>query len=111
MANNLVATPMSLDTDLASYQAAQTLTAQAELLGLKIRKIALFANASTVAGTVTITDPVTNANLVQPIPVAATLAAGAPIFTDDLTSSLTWADFKVTGLTATKATLLLWWGR
>lgn len=112
MANVLYANPLILDTDLASFQANQTLTAATELLGLRVRKIALYVNSTSVAGTVTVTDPVTTNPLHAPMVITASQAAGTILFTDDFgASGLTWEDFKVTGLTATSTKLMIWYGR
>ena len=111
MANSLLTNPLVVTADLASYQAAQTLTAQSELLGLKVKKFAIVATAATAAGTVSIVDPVSNTVLLAPVVVAASLATGTVVATDDFPNNLTWADFKVTGLTATNTELLLWYGR
>lgn len=112
MANQLSQNPMILDTDFASYQAVQTLTATAWKLGLRIRKIALVANAATVAGQVTVTDPNNSRNLLLPMNISAGQSAGTILYTDDFVSSPpVWSDFAVTGLTATKTSLYIWFTR
>lgn len=107
MANNLNSMPISVDTDLASFGAAQTL--QATPFGLRVWKIALYAGASAAAGTVTITQPGTGISLYPPIVVPATPAQGTIILNDNIQQLLTWADFAVTGLTATKTVLMVWY--
>lgn len=110
MSNILNVVPTAIDTDLASYQAAQTLTAQSEQLGLKVKQIALVANGATSAGTVTVTDPISGANLLPPMVVAAALASGTLIFFQSYPGA-NWQDFKVTGVTATGTRLCIWWTR
>lgn len=110
MANSLSTNPLVLTADLASFQAAQTLTAQSEPLGIRIRKRALYANASTVAGTVTVTDPVSGRLLLVPVAVAAYQITDAVLYAQDFPSDpQMWTNFSATGLTATKTTLVLWW--
>ena len=110
MSNQLSVIPTTIDTDLPSYQAAQTLTAQTELSGLKVKQIALVANGATAAGTVTVTDPITGANLTPPLVVAASLANGTLIYFQAY-PNVNWQDFKVAGVTATNTRLCVWWGR
>jgi hypothetical protein len=111
VSNQLSVNPMALDTDIASYQAAQTLTAATELLGVRVRKIVLVAASTTAAGTVTVIDPVSNTTLAAPIVVAASQAAGTVIFSDEIVSPPMWSDFKVTGLTATATRMYIWYSR
>jgi hypothetical protein len=101
---------MVLDTDMASYQAVQTLVAGSNPLGLKIKKIALYSNSTSVAGTVSITDPITTNPLMAPMVVSAGQAAGTVLYFDEFTNVLRWQDFKVTGLTATSTKLMIWFG-
>jgi hypothetical protein len=109
MANQLSVNPIVLDTDLPSYQAAQTLTASVEPLGLRIRKMALFGNGTTVAGTVSVTDPVSGRLLLVPMIIPAGGSLDTALFEDDYPSAPPmWTDFKVTGLTSTVTKLVLW---
>jgi hypothetical protein len=73
--NSLNTNPVSVDADLASFGAAQSL--QAKPFGLRVYKVSLVAAATTTAGTVTITNPVDGSALYDPILVAAGLATGA----------------------------------
>ncbi len=106
MANNLASNPLSIDTDLASFQAAQTLT-PGQNYGKQVSQLVLVAAAATAAGTVTITDPLSSIQLVAPIPVAASLAAGTVIATVTIPPSV-WRDFAVTGVTATNTRVYVW---
>lgn len=109
MANNLSANPIQLTADLASFQGAQTLR-PGQKFPLRVRKITLSVGSSaSVAGTVTITDPITGIELAPAIPVAAGTAAHTVIYNDDLPETTSWADFDVAGLTATGTTLLVWY--
>jgi hypothetical protein len=108
MANSLSTNPIVLTADIASYQAAQTLTAASEPIGVKIRRITLLSAGTTVAGSVAITDPASGRNLVPPIAVAAGVASGTRILDIDLADDPTIApDFKVVGVTATVTSLYL----
>lgn len=109
MANQLSTNPISISADLASFQSAQTLRS-GQTFGLSISKITLaVGSAASVAGQVTITDPVTGTNLLAPILVAGGTAAETIIYDDTLSSPLSWADFKVTGVTATGTVLYIWY--
>ncbi len=111
MSNVLTSNPMVLDTDITSYQAAQTLTSQSELLGIRVSKMALIAKSTTVAGNVTVTDPASCNSLLLPMSVSAGSTADTVLFSDEFDSELVWEDFKVTGLTATGTELYLWYSR
>lgn len=107
MPNNLGVMPLSVDTDLASFGAAQTL--QAKPFGIRVWKIALVATATTVAGTVTVTDPISGAPLMAPMLVPAALPTDTILFYDNPTQLMLMQDFKVTGVTATSTRLFLWY--
>lgn len=107
MANNLNSLPILIDTDIASFGAAQTL--QASPFGLRVWKIALYAAASTTAGTVTITEPISGIPLMAPMVVASGIAAGTLLYYDNPTQLLQWRDFAVTGVTATGTKLMVWY--
>lgn len=107
MANVYNSMPIALDTDVASFFAAQTL--QKQIFGLRVYKISLVAAAGTTAGNVTITEPNSGIALYEPIAVAASLTAGATVVTDNPTYPLQWRDFAVTGLTGTGTRLYIWY--
>lgn len=107
MANSLNSLPITVDTDLTSFGAAQTL--QAKPFGLRVWKIALYANAVTTVGTVSITEPNSGIPLVAPMVVSASSPIGTVLYYDNPTQLLQWRDFKVTGLIATGTTLLVWY--
>jgi hypothetical protein len=107
MANSLATRPLIIDTDFDSYR-----TAASALQGVRVLKLALVVGTSavSVAGTVTITAS-DGSTLYPPLPVSGGLAATTIIYVDNPTaptSSLTWKDFAVTGVTATKTVLYLW---
>lgn len=107
MANALGNMPITIDTDLVSFGASQTL--QTKPFGLRVWKIELAATTSTTAGTVSITDPVSGIPLLAPMLVPATQATGTIIFYDNPTQLLQWKDFAVTGVTATGTRLFVWY--
>jgi hypothetical protein len=107
MANNYNSLPITLDTDTNSWFSGQTL--QKERFGLRVWKIALYANASTTAGTVTVTEPNSGIPLIAPMAVPAASVAGTVLYYDNPTQLLQWRDFKATGLTATGTTLMVWY--
>lgn len=107
MANVYNSMPISLDTDMASFFAGQTL--QAQRFGLRVYKIAVVAAAGTTAGNILITEPNSGIALYEPIAVPASLTAGAGVLTDNPTYPLQWRDFAVSGLSATGARLLVWY--
>lgn len=112
MANQLGSDPVVIDTDLNSFNAAQTLnpaTGDGVQGGLRVRKMALVVGGSAaVAGTVTVTDPVSGINLLAPMQVVNG-AANTILFDDDFIRPLVWSDFKVTGVTATGTKLYIWY--
>jgi hypothetical protein len=108
MANNFNSMPISLDTDVANFGAAQTL--QARPFGLRVWKIELYSVGASTAGTVTVTEPNSGIQLLGPMAVAAGATAGSLLFYDNPTQLLQWpANFAVTGLTATGTRLLIWY--
>lgn len=107
MANSNNSMPILLDTDTNSWGKAQTL--QATPFGLRVWKIALFVNTTSIAGTVNIVDPNDNTVLLAPMVVPAAGAAGTLYFYDNPIQLLQWRDFKVTGLTATSTKLMIWY--
>lgn len=107
MANSLNSMPITIDTDLASFGAAQTL--QNTPFGIRVWKIALYAVDASVAGTVTVTSPSGDVELLAPMVVPAASSAGTVLYYDNPTQLLTWKDFKVTGVTATKTRLMVWY--
>jgi len=111
MANLYNQMPIQLDTDIASYRAAQTLVAPTSNVptNVNVWKLVLQVNATSVAGTVTITKPSDGTNLFPPMPVAAGATAGSILYLDEPNSLMNWADFAVTGLTATSTRLWLWY--
>lgn len=109
MANNLSSNPIQITADIAGFQAAQTLR-PGQKFGLSVYKIELSVGSSaSVAGTVTITDPITGRNLIPPITVAASVAANTALLDDDIVDMLLWGDFAVTGVTATGTVLTIWY--
>lgn len=113
MANNYNNNPIVLDTDMASgWKSLQALFANAaSAVGIRVYKIELVSNGTTVAGTVSIVDPTTNQPLWGPIAVAATAgAAGTVLQREDFAMQMpAFRDFKVTGLTATVTKLYIWY--
>lgn len=99
--------PISLDTDIASWGAAQTLQARAP--GIRVYKLALQAVGTTVAGAVTITNPIDGSILLPTMVVAAGSVANTMLYYDNITDLLTWKDFSTTGLTATNTRLFIWY--
>jgi hypothetical protein len=107
MANSLNSMPITVDTDLASFGAGQTL--QSKPFGIRVWKMALVATTSTTAGTVTITEPNSGIPLAAPMVVPAGSATGTILYYDNPTQLLQWRDFAVTGLTATGTRLFVWY--
>ena len=105
---NTYGKPIILDTDLVSYRASAP-----SLQGVRVTKLilAVGSGSASSAGTVTITAPSDGATLYPTLVIAASVAANSILFSDEPTDakgSLTWRDFAVTGLTATKTILYLW---
>jgi hypothetical protein len=107
MPNTPNSMPATFDTDFTSFFAIQTL--QAQIFGLRVWKIALYTVGVSVAGTVNITDPNDNTQLLAPMAVPAGSAAGTVLFFDNPTQLLQWRDFKITGLSATGTRLMVWY--
>jgi len=107
MANNYNSMPISLDTDIASFGAAQTL--QSKPFGIRVWKIGLYSVGTSTAGTVTVTEPNSGIALLGPMVVPASATAGTFLYYDNPTQLLQWRDFAVTGLTATGTRLLIWY--
>lgn len=107
MANNFSTNPLILDTDFASYR-----TATSASFGIKPSKIVLSVGggAAGVAGTVTVTRPADGVTIYPPLVVTGTPAANTELYIDDPGSkaALNWNDFAVTGLTATKTVMYVW---
>jgi hypothetical protein len=123
MANNYNSNPLLLDTDFVSWRALQTLNvgnlpsnaqqnsgAVVRQPGIRPTKILLESNGTTVAGTVSITDPIDSRILWFTNVIVTAGAAGTPIDEDDFAEHFpTWKDFSVTGLTATVTKLYIWY--
>jgi hypothetical protein len=108
VANVINQNPIKLDTDFASFAGIAGILPGTQ--PLRVHKIALVATGTTVAGTVTLQDKFSSANLIAPVPVAASLTANASIYTEHFDAPLLQfgSDIKATGLTATNTTLYLW---
>ena len=110
--NSLITKPIVIDTDITTYTGASAVKALGGVEGVRVSKIMLVVGSGSAAsaGQVTITAPSDSAVLYPPILVGSQ-AAYTIILNDNLTdpkSSLTWRDFAVTGVTATKTVLYLW---
>ena len=115
MSNALNNLPMIIDTDIVSWRNSADVSNAGYTTGVRIKKLVLVVGTGSAssAGTVTITAPSDSTNLYPPMPVAASIAARSILVTDEPTDALgtlTWRDFAVTGLTATKTVLYLYWG-
>lgn len=113
MSNSLVTKPIVVDTDIASFRNSAAVQALGRTQGIRVTKLVLAVGtgAASVAGNVTITAPSDGAVLYPPLPVSASTSAGTVLFVDDPSdpkSVLTWRDFAVTGVTATKTVLYIW---
>lgn len=108
MANSLGTMPLTVDTDLASFGAAQTL--QHTPFGIRVWKLALVVSAATSsAGTVQVSEPNSGIPLLAPMVVPAASTIGTVLFFDNPTQLLQWRDFSVSGLTATGTRLMIWY--
>lgn len=107
MANSLNSLPIEVDTDIASFGAAQTL--QAQPFGLRVWKIALVAAAATTAGTVTVVEPKSGLVLLGPMLVPAASPAGTILYYDNPTQLMQWRDFACSGLTSTGTRMFIWY--
>ena len=104
---NVYDNPIVLDTDITSYR-----TAASKSNGGKVEKLMLVVGSggAATAGSVTIKAPTANGGfeLYPPI-LVGTQAANTTILNDNISRQvLTWADFAVTGLTATGTKLYIW---
>jgi hypothetical protein len=115
MANDLKANPIILDTDFISFAALwKTLTTEAIApTAWRIRRLMLCVGAggAATAGLVTINQNASGSRLLYMPMVVGTQAANVQIVTDGPYGGddvLAWADFAVTGLTATGTRLFLW---
>lgn len=114
--------PIIYDTDNASgWRSQQTLNtgnlpstiqqlsgAVTRQWGIKVTKVELHTNGTTVAGAVTIADP-NDSTVLYTYNVPAGATAGI-INTQDFWGRLSeWRDFKVTGLTATVTKVLIFY--
>ena len=80
--------------------------------GIRIAKIVLVSNGTTVAGTVNVIAPTADAMpLLPPIAVGGGAGAlGTVIYREDFAEQFpNWKDFKVTGLTATVTALFVYY--
>lgn len=106
MANIYTNLPLTLDTDFVSFR-----TVSGYANGIRPAKIVLIVSAATAtAGTVTITSPNNSSqSLYFPIAVG-TQTQNTVILNDNVESCrMNWADFSVTGLTATGTKLYIWY--
>lgn len=105
---------MVISSDITTWRAAASVAAAGYTTGIRVTKLVLAVGSggASSAGTVTIQAVSDSATLYPPLPVAATIPANSILNTDGPTEplgTLTWKDFKVTGLTATGTVLYLWW--
>lgn len=111
MANNYNSQPIVLDTDMTTgWKSLQTLDTTPR--GLWVFKITILTNGTTGSGgTISVLDPNDNTVLYPGVYINATASAiGLVSYFDDITtSSLTWRDFKVTGLTSTQSKMFIWY--
>lgn len=108
---NVYDNPIVLDTDITSYRTA---AASAGIIsnGGKVEKLMLVVGSggAATAGTVTIKSPSSKGNfeLYPPI-LVGTQPANTTILNDNISRQvMTWADFAVTGLTASGTKLYIW---
>lgn len=113
MANSLVTAPIIIDTDITTWRSATAVKALGITTGIRVLKLVLsVAGGTSSAGNVTITAPSDSAVLYPTLAVPAGQAANTILFTDEPTSpssTLTWRDFAVTGVTATGTKLYLYY--
>lgn len=99
--------PLVLDTDFANYRTAASVSQ-----GLRVLKMMLVVGSATaVAGSVTIVNPNNNQALYPPMAVG-TQGPNTVLVNENLTGQAIagWPNFSVTGLTATKTVLYIWFG-
>ena len=107
MSNTLTNMPIIIDTDITSFR-----TSSGYVNGIRPCKIVLVVGTASAAsaGQVTITSP-NNSNQALYFPIlVGTQPAYTVILNDNVGSCrLNWADFAVTGVTATKTVLYIWY--
>ena len=114
MANSLVTQPIIVSTDITTWRSAAAVKALGITTGIRVLKLVLAVGSGggSSAGNVTITAPSDSAVLYPTLAVPAAQAANTILFTDEPTSpssTLTWRDFAVTGVTATGTKLYLYY--
>lgn len=124
MSNSLNSNPIYIDTDITSWRAAQTLNtanlpSNAQQLsgtvtaqwGIRVTKIQVIAaNTTPIVGLVTVLDPNDSTLLYEYYNSTTTAGVGQVLYdSSTFDSTLTWRDFKVTGATAAKVALLIWY--
>lgn len=102
MANSPNTMPAVFDTDFTSYRAIAT-----DQTGIRIYKLILVPNGTSVAGTVQVSATNDSIPLYAPITVGA--AATGTIVNDNITDLLDWDNFGVSGLTASSTKLFVWY--
>ena len=113
MANSLVAQPIIITADITTWRNAATVVSAGYKTGIRVLKLVLAVGSggASSAGNVTFTAPSDSATIYPTLAVPAGQAANTILFTDEPTSpssTLTWRDFAVTGLTATGTTLYIY---
>ena len=114
MANSLVTQPIIVDSDITTWRSAAAVKALGITTGIRVLKLVLSVagGGASSSGNVTITAPSDSATLYPALAVPAGQAANTILFTDEPTSpssTLTWRDFAVTGVTATGTNLYLYY--
>ena len=106
MANVVNQNPLVLDTDFTDLTAVTNYLAGT--LPVRVRRVVLESNGTTVAGTVNIQDTARASNDLEPLVVAAAAgSAGTKLYDIVFVVPEVWQNFKVTGLTATVTKLYL----
>jgi hypothetical protein len=124
VANSYNSNPLIFDTDTTQgWRSLQTLntgnlptTAQqlsgavTRQWGVRVTKIVLESNGTTVAGVVTVADPNDGTILWNSGVAAAAGATGTILTREDFADHFpAWRDFKITGLTATVTKVYIWY--
>jgi len=114
MSNVLVNQPIQIDADITTWRSATAVKALGITTGIRVLKLVLSVagGGASSAGNVTITAPSDSAVLYPTLAVPAAQPANTILFTDEPTSpssTLTWRDFAVTGVTATGTKLYLYY--
>lgn len=123
MANSFNSNPIQTDTDMTTgWRAAQTLNtgnlptnaqqlsgAVTRQWGIQVTQIKIVANTTTVAGQLTFIDPNDSTVIYPPVAITAGSTVGTVMFSDIFTHPLKWRDFKITGQTAAKVTIHIWY--